>query len=59
MDKELQEIYPEGSKEREILEFSTSTSIEEEVPWIFRIGYKALIVLTIYGVLETLVKIFS
>ena len=57
-DKEkelLTQTYPENSKERNILEYSTSNKIVEEVPKFFIYGFYALVAATVFAIVYLLV----
>lgn len=55
-ENKLAEKYPAGSLERKIVEFSTSESIEQEVPKFFRVAYIVLWVITAGCLVETIYK---
>lgn len=57
MSKEkLLKNYEDGSFEREVVDYSTSDNIEQEVPKFFRRGYIALWIITAICLVETIYK---
>ncbi|MCB0323221.1 MAG: hypothetical protein KDD69_06585 [Bdellovibrionales bacterium] len=58
-EAELKALYPEGSVERRVLEFSRSAHIEEEVPPILLGAFKLLMGISILGGIVGLIAMLS
>lgn len=57
--EELERLYPEGSREREVLEYSRATSKHQPVPPMLVAAFKVLMGITILMGIVSLVALLS
>ena len=58
-EEELNELYPEGSLERNVLEFSRSAKIEDQVPPMLIAAFKVLMGVTILMAVVSFIAFLS